>query len=442
MKNKKLYYMLLCTVMIFVILTGCAGSSVTDQTDAGSKVNSPNTSENAEPVTINYYGFVDDKGMESKFITAFEEQNPGIKVRLVELPDASDDKLKTINTVLQAGDSSIDVFVADVAWAPVFAGAKWVLPWDELVSREQLKDYMPGGLDAFTYKGVTYGLPFYVDGGVLFYRSDLLDKYNKRVPTTWEDLIVTSKEIMDAEKDPALRGFGSIWKQFEGLTCSALEIIWANGGDIVNENSEPDIKTAEIESSLQMMYDMIYTDKIACEGITTFGNTELRNEMFSGNVIFTRDWSSAYSQYNDPEKSKVAGKVELAALPAGTSGSSASALGGWGAMISAYSKNVDAAVKFAMFRASSEVQKDVIMNFKLNNPSYIPLYDDPECLTKYPVIKDLKAAMYATKPRPRTPYYAELSAILQLEIHSVLSDVKTPAEAAANIKTKIEQLLK
>ena len=72
------------------------------------------------PVTINYYGRPDDNGVETAIVTAFEEANPDIKVNYVELPDSSNDRLKTINTVLQAGDSSIDVFAGDVVWPPIF----------------------------------------------------------------------------------------------------------------------------------------------------------------------------------------------------------------------------------------------------------------------------------------------------------------------------------
>ena len=83
-------------------LGACKASGSGDEGQTGGK-----------PVTINYYGRPDDNGVETAIVAAFEEAHPDIKVNYVELPDSSNDRLKTINTVLQAGDSSIDVFAGD-----------------------------------------------------------------------------------------------------------------------------------------------------------------------------------------------------------------------------------------------------------------------------------------------------------------------------------------
>ena len=61
----------------------------------------------------------------------------------MELPDSSNDRLKTINTVLQAGDASIDVFAGDVVWPPIFSSAGWVIPFDDYLEE--------GELDAVSY---------------------------------------------------------------------------------------------------------------------------------------------------------------------------------------------------------------------------------------------------------------------------------------------------
>jgi multiple sugar transport system substrate-binding protein len=402
----------------------------------------PIFSSYAEKVTINYYGIVNVNKFETKVIHDFELKNPNIKVNYVELPDSSDDKLKTINTVLQAGDSSIDVFAGDVVWTSIFAGAGWVEPWTGQISNGEVKKYIPGAIDAYTFNGKIYGLPFSTDAGMLFYRKDLLQKYKKQVPKTWMELVETSKYIMEQEKNPDLRGFSSIWKQFEGLTCSALEIIWSYGGDIVDSNGKPAVKTKQLEQALTLMQDMIYKYQITPDGVTTFGNNEMRATMFSKRVIFTRDWPGGYGQYNDPSKSQVVGQVGIAPLPAGPSGKSFSTLGGWGVMVSKFSKNKAAAFKFAKFRASEESQIQAALILKDRIPSYLPTYKDPRMSGDIAWMKDLVPGLRNARPRPKTAFYAQLSDTIQREISYVLARTKTPSEAANTIKEKVNDLLK
>ena len=104
--KKRLLAAVLATMMV---LTGCGSVGATTENAKTDSVNNGNTKE--ETVTINYYGRPDDNNVESTIVAAFEEAHPNIKVNYVELPDSSNDRLKTINTVLQAGDSSIDVLL-------------------------------------------------------------------------------------------------------------------------------------------------------------------------------------------------------------------------------------------------------------------------------------------------------------------------------------------
>ena len=204
-----------------------------------------------EPVTINYYGRPDDNGVETAIVAAFEEAHPDIKVNYVELPDSSNDRLKTINTVLQAGDSSIDVFAGDVVWPHIFSYAGWVIPLDDYLDQGEMDAYLPGPLSAFQLNGKTWGLPFMADAGALYYRKDLLEKYGKPVPETWEELAATGKEIAEAEGD--MSGFVSYWMQNESLTSSMLEFYWEKGGEVVDENGANVLDEAKLAETLAEM---------------------------------------------------------------------------------------------------------------------------------------------------------------------------------------------
>jgi multiple sugar transport system substrate-binding protein len=390
--------------------------------------------ESAVTGSINYYGRPDDNKVESTIVANFEKKYPNIKVNYVELPDSSNDRLKTINTVLQTGDSSIDVFAGDVVWPPIFVSAGWVIPLDDYIQKSDLDQYLPGPLSAFQMKGKTYGLPFMADSGALYYRKDILDKYKKPIPKSWDELVETSMEIMKTENNPELSGFCSYWMQNESLTCALLEAYWPLGGDVVGADGKSIIDKNKLTEALTQMRKMITDSKIAVKGIETFGTNNARTVVMAGNTIFSRDWLSGYAPYNNPANSKVAGNMEITLLPSGGT------LGGWGIMVSRFSRNKEAAIVFAKFRASYESQAAANEIVRIV-PTIKAMYEDPEILKLTPHLPKFLPVMEKARPRPLSPYYAELSGIMQREIHSVISGMSTPETSAENITRQIKDLL-
>ncbi len=81
-------------------------------------------------------------------------------------------------------------------------------------------------------------MPWYTDAGLLYYRSDLLEKYGfENPPETWAELEEQAQAIQDGESadNPSFRGF--VWQgnAYEGLTCDALEWQYSNGGGRIIE---------------------------------------------------------------------------------------------------------------------------------------------------------------------------------------------------------------
>ncbi len=397
--------------------------------------------EKNEQVTITYYGRSNEKNLEEDLIAKFEAENPDIKVNYVELPDDSDQKLQTISTTLQSKDSSLDVFVGDVVWTPIFAGAGWVLELDDYLSEEEVNAHIPGSMKAYTYNDHYYGIPFFVDGGMLFYREDLLNKYDKAVPATWEELVETARYIMDQENDPNLYGFGGSWKQYEGVTCSLTELVWSHGGEFLNKEGNSIFNSPESIAGMQMMSDMVHEYKITPPGVGGFGTGELRALALNGQMIFTRDWPSFYGQSMDEEKSNVVGNFKYTVLPAKEGEESYSTLGGWGIMVSKYSEHPEAAIKFAKFRSNYESQKYEAQTL-LHNPTIKALYEDEDIQSELGWMVEMFPALMATNPRPQSPYYAEISAVLQQASQDVIAGNKTPEEAVQYADEKIQSIVK
>ncbi|MCT4686694.1 extracellular solute-binding protein [Vallitalea sp.] len=387
-----------------------------------------------EQVTINYYGKPNEE-LELKIIESFESEYPNIKVNYIALTGGSNDKLQAIQTILQAQDDSMDLFAADATWPTIFTAAGWVVPYDEIPNALEgniIDNYMT--TENFMQNGQVYGIPFQANVGALFYRKDLLEKYNLSVPTTWDKLKEAANVIMAGEDNPNLVGYAAGWKQSEGLSCVVLEYMWPNGMDIVKDG-KVDIDEEQMEKSIQFMVNLM-DEGISPEKMPTYGS-EHRALYKSGNLIFARDWvTSTTKHFLNPEGNEYYDKTGVAIMPGGHG-----TLGNWGLMISKYSNNKEAAATFAKYRASKEsllLQNDMIGAL----PTIESSYDDVGLEERLLGYKDeIFEVVKTSKSRPITPYWGEVSQIIQVQVHSAISGLITSEEAATSIKEEITRII-
>jgi multiple sugar transport system substrate-binding protein len=288
----------------------------------------------------------------------FEKENPGIRVTDETLP-ASTDEQHQFYVINLAGDSSdFDVLSMDVIWVQEFAKAGWLKPLDRIFPFEEREEFFKGPVDAVTYTGSAYAVPWYIDAGVLYYRKDLLSKYGFSPPRTWDELVKIAKHITGAEP-PGLYGF--IWqgKQYEGLVCNVLEYMWSNGGELFRDGN-PGALTEENVSALEFMKDLIYKHRVTPELVRTAIEEDTRHTFGNGRAVFMRNWPYAWNIF-EREGSPVKGKVGVAPLPSFEGGESSPTLGGWQLGINRFSKHQREAEKLIKFLTSDEVQKQLAL---------------------------------------------------------------------------------
>ncbi|MEO8192337.1 MAG: sugar ABC transporter substrate-binding protein [Gemmatimonadales bacterium] len=124
----------------------------------------------------------------SQLVPEFERQHPGIRVQVQQIPwTAAHEKLLTAFV----GDATPDIAMLGNTWVPEFVALNALEPLDALVaaSRDVTRsDYFPGIWNTNVVDSVTYGIPWYVDTRVLFYRTDLLANAGyDRMPSTWAE---------------------------------------------------------------------------------------------------------------------------------------------------------------------------------------------------------------------------------------------------------------
>jgi len=374
------------------------------------------------------------------------EAGTGIRVELLRQPTDTGLRRQGLTVPLLARQPSPDVFLMDVAWLPQFAASGWLAPLDPFLGKDGCapKDaFFPRMIDTVdTFGGGVVAVPVYVDAGLLYYRTDLLEKYGlSGPPRTWEELLRESETVQRDERRSRPAFYAFVWQgaQYEGLVCDFLEFAGPEGTFGV-DNGVVAIDTPANRKALRFMRDLIAKYGISPPNTyTEMREEEVRAFFQAGNALFERNWPYAWALH-ESRGSPVRGKTGIAPLPGWKPGRGAACLGGWHAGISRYSDALTESAKFLCYLASYDTQKRLALSLGWN-PGRRDLYADPELLAKNPWFPELLDAFGRARPRPQLPYYSQLSGILQRHLSAALAGESTPEQALSDARREMQALV-
>ncbi len=356
-------------------------------------------------------------------VSAWSKES-GIPARVVTASSNSGERLGSYQLLLASHSSDIDVFVIDTPWPGVIGD--FFLDLKDILEPEVREDQFSGFIENNTVRGRLVALPWFIDGGLLYYRKDLLESYALPVPQSWQELTETATKIQQAEREKGrtdLWGFVFAARAYEGLTCAALEWVHsAGGGSLVEKNGEVSINNEAAREILKLAASWIGT--IAPRGVLGYMEEETRTVFQSGRAVFMRNWPYAW-ELSQAAESPVKGKVGISVLPKGLNANAkaTSALGGWSLAVSKFSKNPEASKSLAKYLASRSEQKRRALRGGLS-PTWRSLYDDSELLLKNPALRDLKPVYDSALPRPSKVVasdYNRVSSEFYEAVHGILS---------------------
>ncbi len=376
-----------------------------------------------------------------KVVKRFEEQND-IRVNILRQPANSQQQLQGLMVSLKSKQTNPDVFLMDVAWVGLFSAAGWLTPLERM-DRDPFFSDLLNKTDV--YDGKLMAVPVYLDGGILYYRKDLLKEAGLGgPPKTWRELAESGRRVQKKmrKKDPGF--FGFVWQgaQYEGLMVNFLEFAGKEGGLVLKkENGEVQVDLPANVDALSFMYDLIWKYEISPPSTyTEMQEEEVRTYFQAGSAMYERNWPYAWSLHQ-ADDSPVKGKVGIAPLPDKEGGTTVSTLGGYHIGISRYTDRKAAARKFLDFVTSREAQRMVVLELGWN-PGRRDLYDDEKILDKYPHFKNFKEIFRKARPRPVIPYYIQVSNVMQMYISGTLARNRKPEEALKRAQKEIDVLEK
>ncbi|TNB49116.1 ABC transporter substrate-binding protein [Martelella lutilitoris] len=380
-----------------------------------------------------------DLGLLQEQLKSFEDKT-GHTVKVVSLPPSSSDQFSQYRLWLAAGNPDIDVYRTDVVWAPQLADQFIDLtPYTEDV----IDEYFPSTIRSQTVDGKLVALPWYATIPGLYYRTDLLEKYGKDVPKTWDEMTTTAREIMDAERadgNASMWGFLFQGAPYEGLTCDGLEwLVSSGGGNIVEADGEISVNNPDAAAALERAKSWIGT--ISPPGTLSYKEEDTRGIWQLGNAVFMRNWPYAYA-LGEQDDSAIKGKFDVAPLPAGENGESAATLGGFNLAVSKYSEHPDAAVELVKYLTSPEAQKYRVM-YNSNAPTAVALYEDPEVQAKQPFALRWEDSLETAVSRPSNvtkSKYNEVSSLFWTTAYNTLSGNGSAQDNLEELELKLYQL--
>jgi multiple sugar transport system substrate-binding protein len=407
-------------ILLWSLLVGCSGGD-------------------REEVTFAVGGAPNELVYWEKVIGEFEKQSK-IQVEMLRKPSNTDHQRQSLIISLKAKMSDPDVFLMDVAWVGLFAAARWLEPLGEDFDRSPFFQAVIQSVD--TLKDKLIALPVYMDGGVLYYRKDLLKRAGlDGPPKTWSELLFSAKKVQEQVRPANPNFYGFVWTgaQYEGLITVFMEFAGTEGG-FIRDGTGVRLTSPENLAAVSFMRNLIWKDKISPPNTyTTMREEEVRTYFQEGNAVYERNWPYAWSLHQ-AKNSKVQGKTGVAPVPGPRENTRTSTLGGFHIGVSAFSDAKDAAKEFVKFVTSFASQKEMVLSLGWN-PGRQDLYREGELLRKAPHFRELTVVFQKARPRPLVPYYSQISAVAQKHVNAVLANKVSAQKALRDADREIKALL-
>jgi multiple sugar transport system substrate-binding protein len=419
---------------LVLLASACGGDS--GSSGGGSTGGGAAALEGRGPIT--FATGKDTSGFLPKQVAAWNSQHPTEKVEIKELPEDADAQRQQMVQNAQNQSDAFSVLNMDVVWTSEFAANQWIvqLPEDKFPDLSKL---IPATVETAKYRDKLYAVPITSDGGLLYYRTDLLTKAGVQPPKTWDEMLAACVKVQALPEGKGMNCYSGQFEKYEGLTVNFSEAINSAGGVVVGKDGKPNVDTPEALAGLEELTKGFTTGAIPKAAIT-YKEEESRRAFQEGKLLFLRNWPYVYSLASKTDgSSKIVNKFGVTPLP-GKTGPGVSSLGGHDYAISAFAKNKATAVDFINFMASEARQKANLTGSS-QAPTWASLYDDPALNKQFPYLTPLKASILGAQPRPRVVKYGDVTAAIQASAYDALSGKTQPKQALTDLQTKLSSLI-
>ncbi|MFC6022628.1 sugar ABC transporter substrate-binding protein [Plantactinospora solaniradicis] len=392
-----------------IALVGCGRDSSDGQEGARSVSDGKATGE----ITVWAMGTEGEKL--GAFAQDFMTENPDAKVTVTAVPwDAAHQKIASAI----AGRQTPDVSMIGTTWMGEFAKTGTLDPTPtDLFDRAS---FFPGAWDTTVVDGTSYGVPWYVETRLIFYRKDLAQRAGiTELPRSWEELTAFAtalKQKAGAESGLYLQpgGTGS-WQSF-------LPFAWSNGANLV-DGDRLTLDTPELTEAAAY-YRSFFVDKLSTT--TDLGlQGSLEQSFVDGKTaaFISGPWHvGLLAEQGGPGFTE-----KFGVLPMPRRKSATSFIGGSDLAVFSDAKNRDGAWKFVSWLSRPEVQVKWYQTVK-DLPAVQQSWQDPG-LTGDPFLSAFGEQLKDAKSPPPMATWEQIAAVIDAEVERVAKSGTDPAAA-------------
>jgi multiple sugar transport system substrate-binding protein len=365
----------------------------------------------------------------------FERRNPGIRVRVQQIPwSAAHEKLLTA----YAGDAIPDVFQLGNTWIPEFValGALSTLdPWLSDSATLSKNDFFSGIMNTNILEQNTYGLPWYVDTRVLFYRKDLLEKVGfASPPQDWESWLVAMQRIKRLNKGEDY----VILMPLSDWTPLVILALQSNAELLKDNNQYGNFSDVRFHNAFEFYLDLFKQGFAPAVGASQMAN--VYQEFARGHIAMyiTGPWNIAEFQHRLPES--LQGSWMTAPLPGPQPDQPGLSLsGGASLVISQSSRQKHAAWKLIEYLCAPE-QQIRFHHLTGDLPAHKKAWEDSS-ITENPYVQAFWQQLQWLSAPPKIPEWERIATkIAQYSEAAVRADT-TPAEALLKLDEEVNRML-
>jgi multiple sugar transport system substrate-binding protein len=369
----------------------------------------------------------------AELLPQFARAHPDIEVRVQQLPwRAAHEKLLTAF----AGDATPDVCLLGNTWIPEFVALKALEPLDEALAHSrvvQREDYFAGIWDTNVVGGKLYGVPWYVDTRLLFYRRDLLARAGfPAPPRTWQEWsrsLAAIKELVGPQRYSVLLPLN----EFEPLMVLALQQpdpLLRDGGRFGNFESP----------GFHRAFDY-YLEMFRHDWAPPVANSQTLNvweELGRGYFSFyiTGPWNIGEFKRRLPPKEQDSWMT--APMP-GLDGPGASVASGASLVIFRRSHHKEDAWRLVEFLSAPEMQKR-FYDLTGDLPPRRTTWADP-ALAGNVYARAFREQLERVKPAPKVAEWERIMTAMQLMSERVVHGDLSPAEGMRQLDREVDAIL-
>lgn len=378
---------------------------------------------NDDKISINFWAMGVEGETVSKLIPEFEKRYPNIKVNVLQIAwIAAHEKLITAF----AGETLPDIFQLGNTWIPEFESLGSIEPLNSYIKNSSVvnsEDFFPGIWETNVIDSTVYGIPWYVDTRVMFYRTDILESVGyKNAPHTWAELYDASKKIKQKFNSYSFFIPTNEWLPF------VLFGIQNNSELLRNKNRYGNFSGKEFREAVE------YLAKFYNEGLAPIDMQQVMNVYQAfGEGFFsmytTGPWNVTEFQNRLPRE--IQNKWMTAPLPSPDNEYPGYSLAGGSSLsLNTKSEHKEAAWKFIEYISEAKTQ---LRFYKLVSslPAVKKVWEDSS-LANSKYMKAFYTQLLKTKPTPKVPEWEQI----------VFSKIQQSAEVIARKKKTIAEVLK